>query len=150
MIYNFTAAKIFSLLRSFIIMLLFHLGRALWNASPEMLSAFPGAPPGTDKSHKGGHPGIPGCSGHDTRGLCTCRHDCMSCIRMCVCMCVLCVLAHSGSSPFLVVCTARFFSGTARDRFPERGVAPGDATVRLLFHAFPNFGYQPVNGSLRL
>lgn len=67
-------------------MLPFHPGRALRNASPGVLSAFPGAPPGTDKSHKGGHPGIPGCSGHDTRGPCTCRHDYVSCIHTYVCV----------------------------------------------------------------
>lgn len=39
---------------TFVTVMSFYPGRALRNAPPGVLSAFPGAPPGTDKSHKGG------------------------------------------------------------------------------------------------
>lgn len=131
-------------------MLSFYSGRALRNVPLRVLSAFPGAPPGTDKSHKGGTPWNSGVQRpRHARSLHLSPRLREPHIRVCVYirMYVLCVLFSFSSRA-----RREIFQSSAKPRvigFQNDGIA-GSRTGRCnCSPSFPNFGYQPVNGSLR-
>lgn len=91
--------------------------------------AFPGAPLGTDKSHKRRYSGIPGCNGSAStraRGPCTCRRALRD--------------AHNVSLLFPFSGSRAIFhqrSRTLRDRFPERGIRSPARRGAIALPSFP-------------